>query len=154
MTVVVWDGASLATDRAATDGVAKWKTEKAWYHREESGGTVILSGAGPLATILAMREWYKGGALPAVMPALQLSLQWCHFLVVTPSGLYRFERSAHPIHHGFDPCAFGNGREFAFGALAMGATAERAVEICNQFVPSCGQGVAVFTLPSMLAGGV
>ena len=58
MTVVVWDGKTLATDKAASDGSAQWQTEKAWLFGES-----VLSGAGPLQSILTMREWYRAGAL-------------------------------------------------------------------------------------------
>ncbi len=145
MTVVVWDGRTLATDLAATDGRAMWSTQKAWMcavgDRE-----VILSGAGPLQTILAMREWYKAGADHNTFPREQLSSQWCHFLVVTNHGLLRYENGVVPIEHGRKKCAFGEGKDFAYGALAMGADAQRAVEVANERSPHCGLGVATYQL--------
>jgi len=140
MTIIVWDGSTLATDCAATDGSAKWQTQKAWYWLGE-----ILSGAGPLHTILEMREWYKGGRIPDKLPKVQLGPHWCHFVVVGAGGLQRYEQSPIPIEHGYDACAFGEGRDFALGALAMGASAAQAVAVCNQLVPSCGMGVHEYT---------
>lgn len=141
MTIIVWDGHSLSTDRAATDGQAKWKTTKAWRW-----GDKILSGAGPLQSILAMREWYKEGADPKNFPLEQLSLP-CHFIVVTKEGgLIRYETGPIPIEHGRAQCAFGEGRDFAYGAMAMGADSEQAVMIANTFSIHCGQGVQTFTL--------
>ncbi len=139
MTVIVWDGKTLATDAGAADETAMWKTIKAWRY-----GEVILSGAGPLASILAVRAWYMAGAVPNEFPSVQQTPQFCHFVVVTAEGLFRYEQSPHPIQHGFEPCAFGVGKDFAFGALAMGADARRAVEIANEHSPYCGMGVHTY----------
>ena len=145
MTIIVWDGSILATDRAATDGVAKWQTDKAWYYGEGED-RVILSGAGPLSSILEMREWVKGGAEHNKFPSGQTTNP-CHFIVVSPyQGLYRFESTPYVIPHGDQQCAFGDGREFAYGALAMGATAKQAVEVANQYSLHCGLGVKEFSL--------
>lgn len=141
MTIIAWDGKHLATDCAATDGAAKWQTTKAWYH-----AGVILSGAGPLQTILSMREWYKRGTIPDDLPPAQLSPKWCHFVVVTTEGLLRYEQGPHPIDHGFNMCAFGEGKDFAYGAMAMGATAQEAVQVCNKFSNTCGLGVQTYSL--------
>ena len=145
MTIVVWDGETLATDCAATDGAAKWQTTKAWY-AQVAGQLVVLSGAGPVQTILSMREWYKRGAIPDELPQAQTSPHWCHFIVVTSEGLLRYEQGPYPIEHGRNKCAFGEGKDFAYGAMAMGATAAEAVAVCNDFSPSCGLGVNTYHL--------
>ena len=144
MTIVVWDGKVLATDRAATDGAVQWEVTKAWYHQDPVLGTVVLSGTGPLRTILAMRDWYIAGALAPEFPNLQLSSKWCHFLVATSSRLLRYEQGDIPIDHGTNQCAFGEGRDFAYGAMAMGADAPTAVGVANKFSPHCGHGVNTY----------
>lgn len=145
MTVVVWDGETLATDRAATDGVAQWQTVKAWYFGDDKD-RVILSGTGPLHSILEMRTWFQDGADPGTFPRIQQTHP-CHFIVVSPHvGLYRYEDHANAIGHGWNKCAFGEGREFAYGALYMGATAPEAVAAANQFSVHCDLGVAEYKL--------
>ena len=140
MTVIVWDGKTLATDCAATDGAAKWRTQKAWRWADE-----VLSGAGPLQTILQMRDWYMGGALENKFPAAQLTPQFCHFVVLKPNvGLVRYERGLIPVEHGYGKCAFGEGKDFAYGAMAMGAGAETAVIITNEHSVHCGLGVMTY----------
>ena len=149
MTVVVWDGSTLATDRAASDGVAKWKTEKAWYWGEGED-RLILTGTGPLHSILEMREWFKDGCMVSKFPAIQTTHP-CHFIVVSPYvGLYRYESTHMPISHGYDACAFGEGRDVAHGAWYMGATAREAVEASNQFSVHCGLGVHEYRLEVIL----
>ena len=41
MTIIVWDGETLATDRQANDGHEKWESEKAWYvtHKNKENET-------------------------------------------------------------------------------------------------------------------
>ena len=146
MTVIVWDGKTRATDRAASDGVNQWETQKAWYFGEGED-CVILSGAGALQSVFEMRERFKGGALHNEFPSVQLGPQFCHFVVVSPHiGLYRFEQGPIPIDHGYTKCAFGEGRDFAIGAMAMGAKAGVAVEIANKYSVHCGIGVVEYTL--------
>lgn len=145
MSVVVWDGKVLATDCAANDGVVQWRSTKAWYHGDNDD-RVILSGTGPLQSIIQMRDWFIAGANPGAFPHTQIA-HTCHFIVVSPYvGLYRYETDPTPIPHEFDVCAFGEGREFAYGALAMGATATQAVEVANMYSPHCDLGVATYTL--------
>ena len=146
MTVIVWDGETLATDKAATDGAAKWEAVKAWHHHDAFKGPLILSGAGPLQTILTMRNWVLDGALQNKFPSVQLTPQFCHFVVISRTGLIRYEQGPIPIDHGRDKCAFGEGKDFAYGAMAMGATAFQAVEIANRYSSCCGLGVATYAL--------
>ncbi len=145
MSIVVWDGKVLATDRAASDGAVMWETIKAWYHTR-SERSYILTGVGSLSHILLMRDWYIRGHAPDEFPKEQRGAQWCHFLVVSSKGLWRFEQLPVAIEHGTTPCAFGVGREIAFGALAMGASAYEAVEIVNKHSPHSGMGVATYEL--------
>lgn len=141
MTIVVWDGKVLATDKAATDGSLQWETTKAWYIR----GTIV-SGVGLLSNILECRDWWAEGGEADKYPLCQSTDYYCEFLIVQLDGLWRYERMPTAIEHGKVPCAFGSGRAIAFGALAMGANAEKAVEIVNQYSADCGLGVATYAL--------
>ena len=143
VTIVAWDGKVLATDSAATDGATQWETEKAWYHTCDEG-KVILSGAGPLQTILQMRDWFMNGALHKNFPNAQLTPQFCHFIVVNHNGLCRYEQGPIPIDHGYYKCAFGEGKDFAMGAFDMGANASTAVQIAIDHSVHCGLGVKLY----------
>jgi hypothetical protein len=145
MTIIVWDGSTLATDRAASDGAAQWRTKKAWYWGEGED-RLILSGAGPLHSILEMCEWFKAGIPQETFPVIQTTHP-CHFVVISPHvGLYRYEQSHVPIEHGRSKCAFGEGRAFAYGALHMGADAAQAVAAANEYSPHCGLGIEEYRL--------
>ena len=148
MTCIVWDGMTFATDKAASDGTVQWRSVKAW-----PWNGVLLSGAGPLQSILAMRDWYKGGAFPNEFPSVQLTPHFCHFVVLIRGiGMVRYEQGPEVIEQGFIPCAFGEGQSFALGAMAMGATAYRAVEIANEHSVHCGLGVDIYTIGELNDG--
>ena len=97
-----------------------------------------------------MREWFKDGCMVSKFPVIQTTHP-CHFVVVSPYvGLYRYESTHTSISHGYDACAFGEGRDVAHGALYMGATAREAVEASNQFSVHCGLGVNEYRLEVIL----
>ena len=156
MTVVVWDGKTLATDRQANDGSMKWEAEKAWYvnHKEKKDmkgselGWVyvnshsIVSGVGVLGSILKMRDWFVSGADPA---ALDVQPNTAELIVVSKKGLSVWSTNGTSVELSA-PMAFGEGREYALGAMAMGATASEAVQIANEYSLHCGKGVSCYTL--------
>ena len=150
MTVVVWDGESLSTDRQASDGSLKWETDKAGYIMRDDK-PYIISGVGYLKHIVSLREWFKEGADPNKYPyglkdsATRITTQQL-VVVDKDKGLILYDDSPHPTVYGFVPCAFGDGKEFSYGALSMGATSSEAVGVTNEHSLHCGKGVATYSL--------
>ena len=138
MSVIVWDGKYLATDRQANDGSMKWEAEKAWY----VGTDYIVSGVGVLGSILKMRDWFVSSGDPA---ALDVPHNSAELIVVSSEGLSVISSNGTSVELSA-PMAFGEGREYALGAMAMGATAEEAVQISNEYSLHCGKGVLKYTL--------
>ena len=145
MTVIVWDGERLVTDRKATDGSLKWESSKAWYVTHPDYGVCIATGVGHLSDIITSREWFANGSAADKWPFLHKETS-CQFIVVTTDGLLLFEKSPYPVEYGVTPCAFGHGRDFAYGAIAMGANAEQAVDAANRYSQHCGLGKEIFSL--------
>lgn len=143
MTVLVWDGLSLATDIQANDGSATWVSSKAWYVTNDNNKIGIVSGVGLLRDILNMREWYINGAVPEEFPSDANKSQ---LIAIDENGLWLYEGTPYPVCYGHERVAFGHGKDFAFGALAMGANAEQAVLACNQCSLHCGKGVEVYSI--------
>ena len=143
MTTIVFDGDSLAIDNAGLHGGTLMPVVKSWL----LPNNVVATGIGDGAQISLMVEWYKDGADPEKFPASQrIATPWCELIIVKGDGLFRYERSAFPIQHGFNRCAFGTGKDFAYGALAMGATATEALHIAAHFDPTTGQGATIYKL--------
>ena len=156
MSVIVWDGKCLATDRQANDGSMKWEAEKAWYvtHKEKKDmkgaemGWVyvnrhaIVSGVGMLGSILKMRDCFiQNGNLSGI----DVPHNSAELIVVSKKGLSVWSTNGTAVELSA-PMAFGEGREYALGAMAMGATAEEAVQIANEYSLHCGKGVLKYTL--------
>lgn len=144
MTVIAWDGEVLATDTQCTMGNAKYNSPKAWY--ESVGGQAcIISGVGTLKNIHRHKDWLLKDNRPE-FPYGDVENHYYQFILVTKEGLLRYEGTPHPIIHGVNACAFGEASDFAYGALAMGATAIEAVKVAIQYSHQCGGNVESYSL--------
>jgi hypothetical protein len=141
MTIVVWDGKTLAADKQSTSqGLQRSATK---IFRE---GDLLIAGCGSVPAVLEMKAWFLGGAKPEDFPD-----RWrtkdpddapADLLVVSRDGrCLRFEGSPYPIPVQEPYFAMGCGRAFAYGALLMGADSVRAVEIASELDAFCGNGV-------------
>ena len=142
MTVIAWDGKTLATDRMANDGSQKWESSKAWYgmSKDKEGSNHYRCWTAHY--IRKLSEWYQKG-MEDIMPDVAPSQ--AKLIVVKKDGLYELSYKM-LLPYDAPYCAFGDGKEIALGALAMGATASQAVNICNEHSLQCGKGVELFTL--------
>lgn len=144
MSVVAWDGKTLAADRAASCAGLVFPSRKIW--RLDCGTVVATTGAAEVG--LALLRWFKEGRKRELWPAIQSDKeQWSRLIFATPEGncyWYEMLPEKQTVESDFD--AWGAGRDFALGALAMGADARTAVRVASQFSDSCGHGVEAFDL--------
>lgn len=146
MSVVVWDGRTIAADCQATNGSLKFRISKM---RRLTDGTVLAwTGIHPCG--LAVARWYEDGAKREDWPASQNKDDWSTLVVVLPNGrAFSYERFPEAIDVLDLPAAWGCGSEFALGAMAMGADARKAVEIASQFSAGCGFGVEAYDVKAL-----
>ena len=144
MSVVVWDGKSLACDRQATSQGTKHETCKS---KRLSDGNGVMAFTGDIARGLAMMYWYEID-MPShdKFPRFQDTDNWCRLIVATRGSCFYFETTPFriPVIQPF--AAWGSGRDFTLGALARGATAKEAVEIACRFDVDCGMGIDNYDL--------
>lgn len=143
MTIIVWDGKTLAADKQATNSGLKRKVTKIYKVRGN-----LIGFSGELDFAFAMKKWFEDGADVEKFPKHQEDdNKWVGMLVITPDKrVLKYERSPVPME--FTECdamCIGSGRDYAFGALAMGANAVRAVEVACEYENSCGMGIDVLT---------
>lgn len=142
MTVIAWDGKTLAADRQST--CAGMRSTTAKIRHLPDGDYAACTGGSDVCHMLV--EWYKNGAKPSEWPAVQATDDWARLIIASKDGVVFYER--HPVamlvRDKF--IAFGSGRDFAMGAMAAGATASEAVDIASRFSTSCGLGVDEVTL--------
>lgn len=143
MSVVAWDGRTIAADKQMESG---GKTATATKIRRISTGEV-LAWTGSMEAGLTLARWYADGADVGKWPECQKDKdQWTRLIVASKSGVKFYEMLPAPIDVEDPFCAWGSGQDFATGAMAAGASARQAVLITSEFSTGCGRGVDVFQL--------
>lgn len=142
MTIIAWDGKTLAADRRACCGSMICEVTK--IHRV---GPLLVGGSGDLPFVLAMVEWIRRGRRPEDYPKHQSDKDdWQPVLVIECDGTPSiYERTPYPVRHLQRHTAIGSGREFARAAMHLGKTAVEAVEVAIALDHGCGNGIDVLT---------
>ncbi|BDU76277.1 hypothetical protein [Mesoterricola sediminis] len=140
MTVIAWDGKTLAVDRMGTNGDKKFPAKKC---RKTQNGDII-AWSGTLEVGITLADWWEAGRDPKTWPEAQKGEDWTRLVILMGGQVYTMEQLPvlQPVESPFH--AWGSGSEFAMGAMAMGADARKAVEIASQLCPSCGFGVDAY----------
>jgi hypothetical protein len=139
MTVIAWDGKTLAADRrACASGFVYSVTKIARV------GDVLAALSGYFSAFGAYKEWLASGRDPARFPAPPKDdREWRQLLVIHRSGLIeRFEGGATaPIIVEESWHTMGSGRDYAAAAIMLGFDAVRAVAVASRLSEECGNGV-------------
>lgn len=146
MTVVAWDGKTLAADKRTSFGGMHATTTK--VHRMPDGS--IVGCAGNTAQIYEMLNWLKTGADADKLPNAQRDAKECvSMLVIRPDGtIHQYENTPHPMTIENKMWAIGSGRDFAYAAMHLGRSAIQAVELTCMLDSGCGNGVDSLRLES------
>jgi 20S proteasome alpha/beta subunit len=144
MTVIAWDGRTLAADKRVTCNGYPATTTK--ITRAPDGA--LIGGAGDSDAIAVLRKWYMDGASPDAFPNNGCDGDCrARLLVITPSGQVTMYLSEPvPITLDDKRFAIGSGADFALAALHLGHTARKAVEIACALDTGCGNGIDVLRL--------
>lgn len=140
MSVLAWDGKTLAADRQCSTGDLASRCTK--IRRLPNGDLVAWTGG--IENGLALADWYEKGADPKHWPNFQGTDNWCRLVVVRKGKVFTYETQPVPVPVEDRFHAWGSGRDFAMGALAMGADAVRAVKVASGLSITCGFGVNSF----------
>lgn len=141
MTVIAWDGKTLAADRLACTGGLKLTVTKIWRYKG-----ALFGCAGELGVAMEMLAWYRRGAKVKDYPSSNTGDTGAGLLVIDKKGVWKYETGPYP-HKFEDPfLAIGSGCECAMVAMACGRDARSAVELASKYISSCGHGVDTLTL--------
>lgn len=143
MSVIVWDGQTLAADKQMTNGGLMLICSKIFKIGDD-----LVGFTGDYDYGLGMKHWLETGADPHSFPSNQNDKDsWVGVLVVKPDGrVLKYDRCPHPYDLSQNRfVCLGSGRDFAYGALEMGADAVRAVEVACKYEASCGCGIETLT---------
>lgn len=136
MTTIAWDGTYLAADKQAGNHYVVGKIFPI------PGGR-YLAGAGYYDQIVEVAAWLQAGGEADKKPNFPAEGDSSSLLLVEPSGTaywltWPFLRLVE-INEPF--AAMGSGEDLAVGAMAMGASAKKAVSIATRFDPYTGKGI-------------
>lgn len=139
MTVICWDGKSLAGDKMSQNQWTKRAVRKVVRSR---GGDALIGAAGDADRCRALIAWFdQGGDFPDHLR--RSSETDATLLVVWRDGSCElYQREPFPIVlDGKNNQAIGSGAEAALVAMHCGKTAAEAVEVASLFCPGVGLGV-------------
>jgi len=142
MTVIAWDGKTLAADKRALNNGRATTVTKICKHEGW-----LLAVSGDLTRGLELVKWFKAGQDPEKLPAFQLTLaDYVPLLAINKDGVYLFEMGHMPfkIEEPFFAC--GSGRDCALTAMHLGRDAVQAVQITCEVLTNCGNGIDTLTL--------
>lgn len=143
ITVIAWDGRTLAADKQATNNGLKRTVTK--IHRV---GSLLVAFSGGVDSGLAMLQWIRGGCAPADFPPSQKDKDdWAPTLVIHPDGrVETYERTPIPTHIEDRIYASGCGRDYAMAAMHLGFDAVKAVQVACDLDAFCGMGIDALSL--------
>jgi hypothetical protein len=145
MTVIAWDGRTLAADKRMLSGRTVGSTTKIFRI-----GAELVGFAGTPAGGQEMMRWYEDGAFKEKFPEKNRDPDRCITMVVIrkDGSIWEFQNSPDPFKHDDPFYAWGCGDEAALVAMACGKTAFEAVEMAARFNSGCGNGVDTLALKS------
>jgi ATP-dependent protease HslVU (ClpYQ) peptidase subunit len=143
MTVIAWDGKTLAADKQNTS--AGHATTVTKIHRVPGGLVGFTGNAGHANALLT---WFREGRNPADWPK-KGGEDSAGVMFVTDDGELRgYSGDDGPNYVLYEDkfVAFGAGRDYALAAMYLGSDARRAVEVACALDNSCGMGIDTLEL--------
>jgi len=142
MTVIAWDGKTLAADKMSCAGGYGYTVTK--VRRLRDGSLAAFSGDGDAA--MALLAWLEAARNPASYPETVKDTDTSAVVVDLNGVLWSYGKTAFPQRVECKLFAMGHGRDFALAAMHCGKTAREAVEIACQLDVFCGNGIDTLTL--------
>ena len=135
MTVIAWDGVSMAADR-----IGEFFCTRTVRTKIRRIGDTLVGCAGEARASEAVCAWLESGADPEKFPKIA-EQDKANLLVAGPRGLYLYENSPFPMRLENSFFAIGSGGEVAMTVMHLGMDARRAVEVACELAVGCGGGV-------------
>lgn len=142
MTVIAWDGKTLAADKQSTLYGHGSKVTKIFRHKDS---LIALCGNGPHAC--AMLGWYYAGADVQKFPKPATPDEAGSLMVFSKHGISEYAgTSGYCMKNESAYVAYGCGRDYALAALYLGKTAREAVKVACALDTQCGIGIDTLAL--------
>ena len=143
MTIIAWDGRTLAADKRTSFGTEFTTTTKI----KRINGSLV-GCAGDTALCAAMFAWAEAGYAIDAFPHEQKDRVICvSMLVINPDGrVLHYGPQPHPFTIEDKTYTIGSGSQFAAAAMHLGLDAHRAVEVACELDINCGNGIDTLIL--------
>lgn len=150
MTVIAYDGKTLASDTLSVSGSMKGKARKLYEVIQPDGTKLLLGIAGSYAACLGLVEWIRGGCDPEAAPedaaADELMGPSACVMAIDAAGqCWLYEGASAPMLERSGFWAIGSGAETAIAAMSLGKTAVEAVQLAIRISHGCGGEVETLT---------
>jgi ATP-dependent protease HslVU (ClpYQ) peptidase subunit len=147
MTVVAWDGKTLAADKASTMAGSARSVRK--IHIVPDG---IVGFAGDECSAMTLKHWFDNGRIVDNWPECQTGEDAAMAFFVDWNGkTFHYGNSPHATPGEDKTYAMGSGSDYAMAVLYHGMSAVQAVETAIALDCYCGRGVDVLNLTDCIA---
>ncbi len=137
MTVLAWDGKTLAADKRGTTYGLNFTCTKLF----RVGPDMLVGVHGELCRGLELVDWVRSGKDPQRHPK-QDKDDATYLLIIHRGGrIERIESNGYGVTVEEKQFAEGSGRDFAIAGMHLGLNAAEAVALAAKFTSSCGNGV-------------
>lgn len=145
MTIVAWDGTSLAADKLVSYSGMRGTVTKIRVVDVKKYGKLLAGGAGNGGLVEQMFRWFESGGNEENFPKNQFDPDnFATMIVIRPDRQIQvYGCSPFPIVIEDTFWAIGCGDQYAMAAMECGASAIRAVEVATKFDCNCGNGMDV-----------
>lgn len=145
MTIIAWDGKTLAADKRATySGLARTVTKISRTHKGE-----LVAFSGDFDMGVALVQWYVGDGYAERYPNNKDNngIMKTQMMVIRLDGtICIYEREPVPMTFTDPQTAMGSGRDYAMAAMHLGCTAVQAVQVACDLDIFCGNGIDTLQL--------
>ncbi len=143
MTVIAWDGKTLAADRRSNTSWGVHDTVTKISRHE--GNLLATSGKGSVA--LEIQAWWIAGADAGKFPASARGDDGGNLIVITPDRrVLQFGTGPFPSEMQGRFYVVGAGGDIALAAMHCGRSAAEAVALACELNSTCGNGIDTLTL--------
>jgi len=146
VTIIAWDGKTLAADRRMVNYSVIFSTTKIFRV-----GGALVGFSGTAAHIGRYLAWMRDGFDPKTYPEQDKECT-CYSVVIRADGsIESYGDTGYPVLVSDPFHAAGSGRDFALAAMYLGKGAREAVELTCHFCCDCGSGIDTLSFDEPVA---